>query len=118
MFGDEEETHELEHLAIAVAAVVRMQKQRPDLARPVVLFDELEDRHFLADVDDLRFEQRRFDVIAVERLKPADFRDDAARADHCAWLRRKVLHDEQVTLAAGTLGEALEARPRLKDALG
>src|SRR6476660_3053488 len=96
MLRDEEEADELEHLPVAIVPPLGMQEQAADLAWAVVFFIELEDRDFLADVDHLGFEERAFDLVAVEGLKPADLGDDAAGADHARRCGREVLHDEEI----------------------
>ena len=87
-----------------------MQKQAADLARPVVLLVQAQQRNFLAHANRFGFEEMRLDVVGVKRLKAADLRDDPAGADDGVLL--EIFHHEQVSVAARPIGHVREGALR------
>ena len=116
VLGDEEESHELKQAAVAVVTEIGVKKERADLGGAVVFFVELEDRDFLVHADHIGMEKRFFDGVGIERLKAADFGDDAAGADD--GVGGEVFHDEEIRFAGGFVGDGLEGALGIANSLG
>ena len=70
--GHEQEPRKRQQPPVATLAVVVGQEEAADLARPVVLLDQVQRLDLFADAQHLRLVHRGLDAVGVERLEPAD----------------------------------------------